>query len=75
MGGRGRQISEFKASQVYRASSRMARDAYREILAQQPPTKKYIRLLGQPMSFKKMSSVQRPSLMQDMGTWASLEDP
>jgi hypothetical protein len=34
LGGRGRKISEFEASLVYRVSSRTARAIYRETLSQ-----------------------------------------
>ena len=44
LGGRGRQISEFKASLVYRVSSRTARDIQRNLVSkktkiQKPKTK------------------------------------
>jgi hypothetical protein len=40
LGGRGRQISEFKASLVYRVSSRIARASQRNPVST-PPPKKY----------------------------------
>jgi hypothetical protein len=41
LGGRGRQISEFKASLVYRVNSRTARDIQRiPVLKNQKPKKK-----------------------------------
>ena len=38
----GRQISEFKASLVYRVSSRIARDTQRNPVSKPPPPKKEV---------------------------------
>jgi hypothetical protein len=40
LGGRGRQISEFKASLVYKVSSRTARAIQRNPVSNPPPIKK-----------------------------------
>jgi hypothetical protein len=39
LGGRGRQISEFEASLVYRVSSRTARNAQRNPVSKRPKNK------------------------------------
>jgi hypothetical protein len=43
-GGRGRQISEFEASLVYRVSSRTARATQRNPVLKKPKTKKLIQI-------------------------------
>ena len=40
MGGRGRRISEFEASLVYKMSSRTARATQRNLVSRKPKTKK-----------------------------------
>jgi hypothetical protein len=46
LGGRGRQISEFEASLVYRVSSRTARATQRNLVSDSPPPPKKKKTLG-----------------------------
>jgi hypothetical protein len=45
MGGRGRRISEFEASLVYRVSSRIARATQRHPVSKPPPPQKTVALV------------------------------
>jgi hypothetical protein len=51
LGGRGRQISEFEASLVYKVSSRTARAIQRNPVLKPPP--KYVFTVGDIRSFRQ----------------------